>query len=55
MKIGAMLCGMAALLGTIVPPVLFMLQMMPLETTKGIMLGAAVAWFAAAPFWMKVE
>lgn len=55
MKVGAMLCGMAALVGTVVPPVLFMFQMMPLETVKGVMLVAAVAWFVAAPFWMKVD
>jgi hypothetical protein len=26
-----------------------------LDTVKATMLVSAVAWFAAAPFWMKVE
>lgn len=46
---------MAALGGTIVPPVMFALKMLPQEVMQGVMLVAAVGWFAAAPFWMKVE
>lgn len=55
MKTGAMLCGLAALGGTIVPPVLFALHLLPHTSMQGIMLVAAIAWFAAAPLWMKVE
>lgn len=55
MKMLATACGLAALAGTIVPPALFLAQALPLETVKPIMLVSTVAWFAAAPFWMKVE
>lgn len=65
MKMAATSVGLLALAGTIVPPAVFMLQSiaagqgtaaaLPLDTVKAIMLVSAVAWFAAAPFWMKVE
>jgi len=51
----AKLIGLAALVGTILPPALFMLISLPLDTVKAIMLVSTVAWFVAAPFWMKVE
>jgi len=51
----AKLIGLAALVGTILPPALFMLKALPLDTVKAIMLVSTVAWFVAAPFWMKVE
>jgi hypothetical protein len=47
--------GYVALLGTIVPPVLFMFGAIAIEPVKAIMLVACVAWFVAAPFWMKTE
>ena len=47
--------GLAALAGTILPPVGFMLGGISLAAVKSTMLVAAVAWFVAAPFWMKVE
>ena len=55
MKAIARLCGITALGATIVPPALFMLGMMPLDTTKAVMLLATIVWFGAAPWWMKVE
>lgn len=55
MKILARTCGLAALAGTIVPPALFLAKALPLEAVKQIMLVSTVVWFAAAPFWMKVE
>lgn len=55
MKTLACICGLAALAGTIVPPALFLAQALPLEAVKQIMLASALVWFAAAPFWMKVE
>ena len=65
MKMAATSVGLLALAGTIVPPAVFMLQSiaagqgtapaLPLDAVKAIMLVSAVAWFAAAPFWMKVE
>ena len=51
----ARIVGLAALAGTILPPVGFMLGGISLAAVKSTMLVAAVAWFAAAPFWMKVE
>ncbi len=47
--------GYLALLGTIVPPLLFMFGVVSLEPVKTIMLVACVAWFVAAPIWMKAE
>ena len=42
-----------ALVGTILPPVLFLFQVVGEGTMKLTMLIAPVAWFATAPFWMK--
>jgi hypothetical protein len=47
--------GYLALLGTIVPPLLFMFGAITIEPVKAIMLVSCIAWFAAAPFWMKAE
>jgi hypothetical protein len=48
-----------------VPPAVFMVQSiaagqggqpaLSLDTVKAVMLVSAIAWFVAAPFWMKVE
>jgi hypothetical protein len=45
--------GLLALAATIVPPVLFMLKLMPLEPMKWTMFAATIGWFATAPLWMK--
>jgi hypothetical protein len=65
MKMAATSVGLLALAGTIVPPAVFMLQSiaageggspaLSLDTVKAVMLVSAIAWFVAAPFWMKVE
>ncbi len=65
MKMAATSVGLLALAGTIVPPAMFMLQSiaagqggtpaLSLDVVKTIMLVSTIAWFAAAPFWMKVE
>ncbi|RLT16773.1 MAG: hypothetical protein DWI27_08045 [Planctomycetota bacterium] len=65
MKAAATSVGLLALAGTIVPPAVFMVQSiagepgatpaLSLDVVKTVMLVATVAWFAAAPFWMKVE
>lgn len=47
--------GLLSLAATIVPPLLFMLKLMPLEAVKWIMLAATVVWFATAPLWMKTD
>ena len=49
------LLGLAALAGTVVPPALFMLKMIPLDTVKMIMLVSTIVWFATAPFWLKTD
>ena len=49
------LLGLAALAGTIVPPALFMLNIIPLDTVKMVMLASTIVWFATAPFWLKTD
>lgn len=49
----AKILGLLALAGTVVPPLLFLLQAMSEGSMKVIMLLSAVLWFATAPFWMK--
>jgi hypothetical protein len=53
MNRAAQLVSLAALVGTILPPVLFFAGRMELEPMKWVMLVAAVAWFAATPVWMR--
>jgi hypothetical protein len=65
MKMAAMTVGLLALAGTILPPAVFMLSSLAagpqgepslsLGTMQTIMLVSAIAWFAAAPSWMKVH
>lgn len=47
--------SLAALLGTIVPPVLFLAGRMELPAAQRWMALAALVWFAATPFWMDRE
>ena len=51
----AKVVGLAALAGTILPPVAFLCGVMPLDTVKGIMLVSTILWFVAAPWWMKLD
>ena len=53
MKRAAQVVSLAALAGTILPPVLFFADRMDIETMKWTMLVATVAWFGATPLWMK--
>jgi hypothetical protein len=65
MKAFATSVGLLALAGTILPPAAFMLQSisggpgstpaLSLDAVKAVMFLSTIAWFAAAPFWMKVE
>lgn len=55
MKTIAMPVGLLALAGTIVPPILFMLNKMPEGIMQGTMLGACLVWFITAPMWIKSE
>lgn len=42
-----------ALVGTILPAVLFLFHALGESAMKTIMLGAAIVWFVFAPRWMK--
>ncbi|MFO1064984.1 MAG: hypothetical protein U0892_14060 [Pirellulales bacterium] len=55
MKRIAMIIGITALVGTILPPTLFMFHRLDLVTMQWIMLICCIAWFATAPLWMKSE
>lgn len=66
MKTIAMVVGILALAGTIVPAALFFFESLwgplfgaemtvSLTVVKTVMLVSAIAWFVAAPFWMKVN
>jgi hypothetical protein len=53
MKTAATLLAPLALVATIVPPVLFAFKLLGEGPMKAAMLVATIAWFAAAPFWLK--
>lgn len=55
MKSIAMPVGMLALVGTILPPVLYMLHQMEQTPMKMTMLVSCIVWFITAPMWMKSE
>jgi hypothetical protein len=51
----APLIGLLALVGTILPPILVLLNRIEPEPMKNIMLISCLAWFLTAPLWMKSE
>ena len=53
MKTAALAISALALIGTIVPPLLFVADRIALANTKAWMLLATLAWFASAPVWMR--
>lgn len=53
MRTAAKVLAPLALVGTILPPVLFLADAIGEGPMKAAMLAAAVVWFVAAPFWMK--
>jgi hypothetical protein len=55
MKTAAFPVGILALVGTILPPVLFLLHQLEVEPMKNIMLVSTLVWFITAPMWMKSE
>lgn len=55
MKSLAILLGALALIGTIAPPVLFLIGQIAHEPMKLIMLIACVVWFVTAPVWMRAK
>jgi hypothetical protein len=52
MRLILQLISLAALVATIVPPILFLVGQLTLDSTKWIMLAATLVWFAVTPFWM---
>ncbi len=44
-----------AIIGTILPSVLYLFNLISLDSCKWTMLAAAIAWFVATPFWMGRE
>ncbi|MEY4244963.1 MAG: hypothetical protein RLZZ245_2548 [Verrucomicrobiota bacterium] len=55
MKAIALPLGILALVGTIVPPLLFLVHKIEADPMKNIMLVACFLWFITAPMWMKSE
>lgn len=53
MKRIAQVISWVALVATLVPPCLFFADKLPLDATKQWLLGAAIVWFIATPFWME--
>jgi hypothetical protein len=49
----AQLVSVLALVGTILPALLFFAGRIPLEQVKFWMLVAALFWFVATPLWME--
>ncbi len=47
--------GLLSLVGTIVPPLLFMFHKLESGPMQSIMLISCIAWFITAPMWMKTE
>ena len=50
--------SLLALVGAILPPIMFLAGRIDLDATKWWMLAATIVWFAVTPFWMdrpKVE
>lgn len=52
MQAFAKIVSFLALLGIVVPPALYLVGHLGLDTVKLWMLGATVLWFASVPFWM---
>lgn len=55
MKTIAIILGVIALLGTILAPVLFLVDKMGQEPMQLTMLIACFIWFATAPVWMQAR
>ncbi len=53
MKRIAQVISWVALVATLVPPCLFFADKLALDATKQWLLGAAIVWFIATPFWME--
>jgi hypothetical protein len=55
MKSIALPLGILALLGTIVPPLLYLTGSLADGPMKLAMLASAIVWFVTAPMWMRAS
>ena len=53
MKRAAQILSYVALVATLLPAALFFADKLELPMAKAWMLGAALVWFLATPFWME--
>jgi hypothetical protein len=53
MKRLAQFLSALALIGTLMPPILFFADALDLAAAQRWLLGAAILWFVATPFWME--
>lgn len=44
-----------SIVGTVLPSVLYLFNMLSLDACKGIMLCTTITWFVATPLWMGRE
>jgi len=47
--------GIVSLIGTVLPPAMFMVHVIALEMVQAIMFVSCIGWFSTAPLWMKVD
>jgi hypothetical protein len=47
------LASSLALVGIVVPPILYFAGTLAHDPLKVVMLGATILWFATTPFWMN--
>jgi hypothetical protein len=55
MRLAAQIVSGLALVGTILPAVLFVSGGLELPQVKALMLAATVVWFISTPLWMERE
>ena len=53
MRVAAQIASGVALVGTILPAVLFLAGSLELAQVKAWMFAATVVWFVATPLWME--
>jgi len=53
MKSAPKIISVLSLAATLIAPLLFAFKMLGEDPMKAILLLSTVAWFSAAPFWMK--
>jgi hypothetical protein len=53
MRLLSQLASAAAIVGTVLPPLLFFAGRLDLDLVKAWMTAATVVWFVATPLWME--